>query len=185
MAVPVAYAASLLSFVVRCPLANAPEFSLVVLQMLLSAKACSVVGRGGALYWWLSSCFSMGLLCHPLAGFWILQHLCIGGAQPTVSYRGSSVWNWLTMNELLHVEHHDLAKLSWRHTQKLRDIAPELYDGLHSETSVCSLLKSWLRNEVTGAGEHGLDFGCRHVWGCVAGPDDSDYEYESDATQDL
>eukprot|EP00045_Choanoeca_perplexa_P010588 m.108078 g.108078 ORF g.108078 m.108078 type:complete len:490 (+) comp15329_c0_seq1:109-1578(+) len=48
-------------------------------------------------------------------------------AQPTLSYYGSSLWNWLTMNELLHVEHHDFQHMPWTKTPQLSRIAPEFY----------------------------------------------------------
>merc|ERR1712039_877944 len=100
-------------------------------------------GVFGALYLLLSAFFSMGFLCHPLVAFWLLQHKCIGGAQPTVSYYGSSVWNFLCLNELLHVEHHDLMGISWRHLPKLRSVAPELY-RIEAEESILAMILSWL-----------------------------------------
>eukprot|EP00730_Choanoeca_flexa_P013788 TRINITY_DN5711_c0_g1_i2.p1 TRINITY_DN5711_c0_g1~~TRINITY_DN5711_c0_g1_i2.p1 ORF type:complete len:344 (+),score=38.82 TRINITY_DN5711_c0_g1_i2:583-1614(+) len=48
-------------------------------------------------------------------------------AQPTLSYYGSSLWNWLTMNELLHVEHHDFQHIPWTKTPQLSRLAPEFY----------------------------------------------------------
>lgn len=165
--VPVAYIASLISFAIVHPAANISEIRLILLHICMSIKACYVVGRTGAFYLWLSSCFSMGMFLHPLAGFWILQHLCVGGVQPTVSYVGSKLWNWLTLNELLHVEHHDLSRLSWRHLPRLKELAPELYDGLYHESSVSGLLLSWLRGEKLTA--DGMDFGCRDAWGCRPG----------------
>eukprot|EP00928_Gymnodinium_smaydae_P028552 TRINITY_DN21740_c0_g1_i1.p1 TRINITY_DN21740_c0_g1~~TRINITY_DN21740_c0_g1_i1.p1 ORF type:complete len:397 (+),score=40.05 TRINITY_DN21740_c0_g1_i1:60-1250(+) len=171
MLVPVAYAVSLLTMFFRFPRDNIGELSLVTMQVALAWPAWSTVGMSGVCYFLLSSWFSMGFLCHPLAGFWILQHLCVGGIQPTVSYRGSGIWNWLCLNELLHVEHHDFAKLSWRHLGKLRHAAPELYDGLYDECSLMTLLWSWLqgadlmkKDSVLRGQTHNLDFACRRVW---------------------
>ncbi|EGD76531.1 hypothetical protein PTSG_07648 [Salpingoeca rosetta] len=107
----------------------------------------------------LSSAFSMGLLCHPCITFWLLQHTCLNPpppraaplcpeemedvvtgalnntavfhspAQPTVSYYGSAIWNWLTLNELLHVEHHDFSRVPWTQLQTLTHILPSMYRG--------------------------------------------------------
>lgn len=39
----------------------------------------------------------------------------------------SSVWNWLTLNELLHVEHHDFCTVPWTRLPSLTQAAPEFY----------------------------------------------------------
>ena len=72
--------------------------------------------------------FGNGFLCHPLMGFWIMQHLCHSvehgdhqiGMQPTMSYSGSPLWNLLNFNALSHVEHHDFARCPWTRLHKLR-----------------------------------------------------------------
>ena len=50
-------------------------------------------------------------------------------AQPTVSYYGSALWNWLSLNELLHVEHHDLSGVPWTRLPELTRAVPGLYHG--------------------------------------------------------
>lgn len=76
----------------------------------------------------------------------------------------------LCLNELLHVEHHDLMGMSWRHLPKLRTVAPELY-GIQAERSILALIVSWLTDGtdqaswvqwLTGGKENAeWDFGCR------------------------
>lgn len=39
----------------------------------------------------------------------------------------SALWNWLTVNELLHVEHHDFSNVPWTRLPQLTKIAPEFY----------------------------------------------------------
>ena len=68
---------------------NIKELSIVLLDFSLTTFVYYKIGAVGAAYLLLSSLFSMGFLCHPLAGFWILQHLCVGQVQPTTSYNGS------------------------------------------------------------------------------------------------
>ncbi|EDQ88166.1 uncharacterized protein MONBRDRAFT_9500 [Monosiga brevicollis MX1] len=50
-------------------------------------------------------------------------------AQPSLSYYGSTMYNWLTVNELLHVEHHDFAQIPWTRLPWLARLAPQLYHG--------------------------------------------------------
>lgn len=159
--IPVAYFLSLAAFTIYDFRANVKEVSLVTLDLVFTAFTHVLVGRAGAVYLFLSSCFSMGLLGHPLVGFWLLQHLCGGGVQPTVSYYGSSVWNWLCLNELLHVEHHDLAGISWRHLPRLRELMPEMYDGLFCELSLFGLIHAWLTSDRENVS---WDFACRVRW---------------------
>lgn len=155
---------------IRCAMfdwrSNTKELSLFSLDLALKCTAYYSVGSTGAVYLYLSSLFSMGFLCHPLAAFWILQHLCVGGAQPTTSYKGSALWNTLCLNELLHVEHHDLAGVAWRHLPRLRELAPELYEPLYAETSVFSLIWAWgTAGSPGGDKRFEWDFACRTHWG--------------------
>lgn len=145
---------------------NRKELTLATLHFILSGFAHYKLGFVGAVYLSLSSWFSMGFMCHPLVGFWILQHLCVSGAQPTASYTGSWLWNMLCLNELLHVEHHDLASVAWRHLPRLAEIAPEFYGNLHAETSIISLIGAWASGGSPGGDPRfSWDFACRTEWG--------------------
>lgn len=138
---------------------NKDELVMFGIDCLLTGAVYVMAGSVGAAYLWLSSLFSMGFLCHPLMAFWILQHLCASSmTQPTVSYYGSRVWNLLCLNQLLHVEHHDLAMITWWHMPKLQKLAPDLYEDLHAESSVFRLILSWLRAD--GEKTESIDFTC-------------------------
>eukprot|EP00930_Biecheleria_cincta_P005299 TRINITY_DN10621_c0_g1_i1.p1 TRINITY_DN10621_c0_g1~~TRINITY_DN10621_c0_g1_i1.p1 ORF type:complete len:408 (-),score=44.06 TRINITY_DN10621_c0_g1_i1:265-1488(-) len=127
---------------------NKDELVMVGMDCLLTGAVYVMAGTVGAVYLWMSSLFSMGFLCHPLIAFWILQHLCASSkTQPTVSYYGSQFWNLLCLNQLLHVEHHDLTIITWWHMPKLRKLVPDLYDDLYTERSVFQLILSWLRSD--------------------------------------
>ncbi|GMH55195.1 hypothetical protein TL16_g01843, partial [Triparma laevis f. inornata] len=103
-----------------------------------------------SLYLVFSGAFSMGFLGHPYLGFWLLQHLCVYDgkspihAQPTVSYYGNDLWNYLNYNILLHVEHHDFSKIPWHKVHNLRRIAPEYYTKLKYSTSILELMRFWI-----------------------------------------
>lgn len=165
LAVPVFYNVSLAVYALRDIRANLKELSVVSLDLMLTVAAHACVGWVGAAYLFLSSCFSMGLFCHPLLAFWILQHYCARdaerNAQPTVSYGGSTLWNWLCLNELLHVEHHDLASVSWRHLPELHKLSPQHYSNIYTEMSIFQLIGRWL---VTPEGDPSWDFACRAKW---------------------
>lgn len=110
-------------------------------------------GGGRALaYLILSMAFGNGFLCHPLIGFWLMQHLCHTTArgpdkiamQPTVSYDGNPVWNLLNFNALSHVEHHDFSRCPWTKLPELRRLAPEFYLGMYHVTSIRALVWMWV-----------------------------------------
>jgi sphingolipid delta-4 desaturase len=155
--------------------ANRKELFLLTLDLSLTITVHYMVGSVGAAYLLLSSFFSMGFLCHPLVGFWLLQHLCVipgNGSQPTVSYYGSHIWNWLCLNELLHVEHHDFAGVSWLRLPRLREIAPDFYETLYVENSIFGLILRWARDGDTETrdGLFSWDFACRTHWGYMRRP---------------
>jgi len=159
--VPITYNYSLLSYAMRDLKANRRELAFVFSDSCLTIAAHMLAWWTGAAYLLLSAFFSMGFLCHPLVTFWLLQHLCVDAVQPTVSYSGSKLWNFLCLNELLHVEHHDLSGISWRHLPKLHSAAPELYSRIHTETSLFRLISDWLFDTNW---HFGWDFACRQKW---------------------
>jgi fatty acid desaturase len=57
------------------------------------------------------------------------------------------VWNFLNFSELYHVEHHDFPRVAWTHLPKLREIAPEYYTNLKSETSIFAVIKEYLTTD--------------------------------------
>lgn len=179
--VPLAYAASLLFYMLYNFRDNLKELGMIIMHVLIFCLAASYVGRYGTWYWILSSWFSMGFLAHPLAAFWILQHKCVGGEQPTVSYYGSRIWNLLCLNELLHVEHHDFSSLGWRYLPRLREVAPDLYEGsggtpggpkggLYAETSIFDIIYTWLCSASEGVARGTIDFACKEQWGYSSFP---------------
>jgi fatty acid desaturase len=125
-------------------------------------------GVRALLYLWLSAGFSLGLACHPLLGFWLIQHqprsreprlsaraleLCdrLGAGvvalpmpQPSLSYSGSWLWGVVNFGELQHVEHHDFPAVVAAHYPQLRRAAPEFFDCLESCPSVLAAAREWL-----------------------------------------
>ncbi len=93
-------------------------------------------GLAGIAYLLLSFFFSIGL--HPLGARWIQEHYTYDPAQETMSYYGPA--NLMTLNVGYHNEHHDFPSIPWNRLPKLRELAPDYYDTLQSETSWTKLL---------------------------------------------
>ncbi|KEG11029.1 putative fatty acid desaturase, putative,sphingolipid delta 4 desaturase [Trypanosoma grayi] len=85
---------------------------------------------GGWSLLYFVACIFLGASWHPFAGHFISEHFIFKGEgkQETFSYYGPL--NWLTWNAGYHVEHHDFPNIPWTRVHKLRQIAPEFYDGL-------------------------------------------------------
>ena len=82
------------------------------------------------IYLFVSALFTTGFL-HPLAFGLMLSNSHFHGYQcyqPSASNYGPV--NWITFNFGLHTEHHDLAAVPWNRLGRLRQMAPEYYDGL-------------------------------------------------------
>jgi fatty acid desaturase len=87
--------------------------------------------------------------------FWLIQHQCAADAidegeeawQPTVSYYGSDVANWLNFGELYHVEHHDFPRIPFNKIHRCRKIAPEFYDHLYASQSIFGDIKSMITSD--------------------------------------
>ena len=99
-------------------------------------------GAKAFIYLILSSLFSVGL--HPLGARWIQEHYVVKDNQETYSYYGPL--NKLALNVGYHNEHHDFMYVSWRNLPKVKRLAPEFYDSLHSHNSWTSLLLLFLKN---------------------------------------
>jgi len=147
---------------------NKVEMAHFVTESTLTCVVFWYCGGGwsSSLYLVFSGAFSMGFLGHPYLGFWLLQHLCVydpaspTSAQPTVSYYGDTLWNYLNYNILLHVEHHDFSKIPWHKVHTLRKIAPEYYTDLKYSTSITELMSFWIFSKGKK-----MDFCCEHVFG--------------------
>jgi sphingolipid delta-4 desaturase len=56
----------------------------------------------------------------------------------------------VSFNVGYHNEHHDLVTIPWSRLPRVRQIAPEFYDGLHAYTSWTALLARFVRDpEIT------------------------------------
>jgi sphingolipid delta-4 desaturase len=102
-------------------------------------------GSYGLVYLHLSAAFSLGALCHPYWGFWLIQHMPNkDGTQLTLSYTGSRLWHILNFGELYHVEHHDFPRIPWTRLHLCQEIAPEYYKDLDGRDSIIDAIREWV-----------------------------------------
>lgn len=94
----------------------------------------------------ISSLIVMGL--HPVAGHYISEHYVFREGQETYSYYGSL--NRLTFNVGYHNEHHDFPYIPGSRLARLRSIAPEFYDTLHSHSSWTRTLFEYISRPELG-----------------------------------
>ncbi len=101
------------------------------------AAVIGFMGWNALAYLFFASIFAIGL--HPLGARWIQEHyLTFPGDQETFSYYGPA--NVVALNVGYHNEHHDLMRVPWTRLPRLKRLAPELYEPLHSHRSWTRLL---------------------------------------------
>ena len=112
-----------------------------VVQFAFDVAVFVLWGPKALAYLVLSLFFGIGL--HPLGARWVQRHYMVdGGEQETFSYYGPL--NRLALNVGYHNEHHDFPSVPWNNLPKLRQTAPEAYDGLAYHSSWTKLLFRFL-----------------------------------------
>jgi sphingolipid 4-desaturase/C4-monooxygenase len=109
----------------------------IVVTDLLIWRFCGV---RGLTYVLLSTVVGIGL--HPVGARWVQEHYTFHAGQETYSYYG--VLNTIQFNIGYHNEHHDLVKVPWVYLPKIKALAPEFYDHLHSHRSWTRVLLQFL-----------------------------------------
>jgi sphingolipid 4-desaturase/C4-monooxygenase len=114
---------------------GAEAFNLL-LQVAFNVAIFYVWGGKALAYLPISSLLVMGL--HPIAGHYISEHYVFRDGQETYSYYGPL--NALSFNVGYHNEHHDFPYIPGSRLARLRALAPEFYDNLHSHRSWAATL---------------------------------------------
>lgn len=118
----------------------------IAVEVAFLAGMTYFLGWNALAYLALASVFSIGL--HPVGARWIQEHYVFRAPQETYSYYGPL--NRLCLNVGYHNEHHDLVRVPWTRLPRLKAMAPEFYDSLHSHRSWTMLLLRFLFDrEVT------------------------------------
>lgn len=114
----------------------------IVVEIAAMALLVRMAGWGPFVYLLASSILAIGL--HPLGARWVQEHFALVPGQETYSYYGPL--NRVSFNIGYHNEHHDIVTIPWSRLPRVRRIAPEFYDGLHSYQSWTGLLVRFLRD---------------------------------------
>jgi sphingolipid delta-4 desaturase len=111
----------------------------IAVSLTFDVAVASVLGPRALVYLAASLVFAVGP--HPLGARWIQEHYLVwGDLQETSSYYGPL--NTVALNVGYHNEHHDFPGVPWNRLPRVKALAPELYDHLHSHRSWTRL---WLR----------------------------------------
>jgi sphingolipid delta-4 desaturase len=113
-----------------------------LVQLAFDVAVYAWLGPKAFFYLLFSTFFGLGL--HPLGARWIQEHYLTGGEQETFSYYGPL--NRVAFNVGYHNEHHDFPSVPWNRLPRIRETAPEAYDGLVFHRSWSALLLRFLRD---------------------------------------
>lgn len=75
----------------------------------------------------------------------LLEHFVFRDGQETYSYYGP--YNFITLNNGYHTEHHDFANIPWNRLPQITRIAPEFYHDRHVHGSYVSVIRTFINNE--------------------------------------
>ncbi|XP_078427434.1 fatty acid desaturase family protein [Wolffia australiana] len=107
------------------------ELLNLLVQLSLDAALVAFAGWRSLAYLVLATFVGGGL--HPAAGHFISEHYVFSPRQETYSYYGPL--NLLTWRVGYHNEHHDFPRIPGSRLHRVKEIAPEFYQPLHSYRS--------------------------------------------------
>ena len=111
-----------------------------LIQIAFDVAVWAWLGPKAFFYLLFSTFFGLGL--HPLGARWIQEHYVFAPPQETYSYYGPL--NTVAFNVGYHNEHHDFPSVPWNRLPRIRQAAPEAYDGLFVHRSWTRLLLRFL-----------------------------------------
>lgn len=122
------------------------EFINLVIQIALDAAMVYFWGWRSFAYLILSTFVGGGM--HPMAGHFISEHYVFEPEQETYSYYGPL--NFLTWHVGYHNEHHDFPRIPGNKLHKVKEIAPEYYEGLESYRSWSQVIYMYIMDRTVG-----------------------------------
>ncbi|KAJ8428875.1 hypothetical protein Cgig2_010817 [Carnegiea gigantea] len=122
------------------------EFTNLFIQLALDAAMVYLYGWRSFGYLILSTFVGGGM--HPMAGHFISEHYVFHPDQETYSYYGPL--NLLTWHVGYHNEHHDFPRIPGTKLHKVREIAPEFYEGLESYKSWSQVIYMYITDRTVG-----------------------------------
>lgn len=122
------------------------EFINLTIQLALDASMVYFFGWRSLGYLIASTFVGGGL--HPMAGHFISEHYVFNPNQETYSYYGPL--NLLTWHVGYHNEHHDFPRIPGTRLHKVKEIAPEYYEGLESYKSWTQVIYRYIMDPTVG-----------------------------------
>lgn len=122
------------------------ELTNLTIQVALDASMVYFYGWRCFAYLIASTFVGGGL--HPMAGHFISEHYVFNPDQETYSYYGPL--NLLTWHVGYHNEHHDFPRIPGTKLHKVREIAPEYYEGLESYKSWSQVIYMYIMDRTVG-----------------------------------
>jgi sphingolipid delta-4 desaturase len=119
-------------------------------QVTIDVVVLLAWGPAALIYLALSYWLSVGL--HPVGTRVVQEHFFVEDGQETHSYVGPC--NLAEMNFGYHVEHHDFPSVPWYDLPKVRRLAPEFYEGVHTYRSRLRLLLEFVFSREWNLNRH-------------------------------
>ncbi|KAK4787913.1 hypothetical protein SAY86_011746 [Trapa natans] len=122
------------------------EFVNFAIQIALDFAMVYFFGWKSFAYMILSTFVGGGM--HPMAGHFISEHYVFNPKQETYSYYGPL--NLMTWSVGYHNEHHDFPRIAGSKLYKVKEIAPEYYEGLESYRSWSQVIYMYIMDCAVG-----------------------------------
>ncbi|KAH9626971.1 hypothetical protein KSS87_017822 [Heliosperma pusillum] len=122
------------------------EFTNLSVQLSLDISMVYFYGWKSFAYLIASTFVGGGM--HPMAGHFISEHYVFNPTQETYSYYGPL--NYLTWHVGYHNEHHDFPRIPGTKLHKVKEIAPEYYDGLELYKSWSQVIYNYVMDSTIG-----------------------------------
>lgn len=122
------------------------EFTNFAIQLTLDAAIVYFYGWRSFLYLIASTFVGGGM--HPMAGHFISEHYVFYPEQETYSYYGPL--NFLTWHVGYHNEHHDFPRIPGSKLHKVKEIAPEYYEGREAYESWSQVIYMYVMDRTVG-----------------------------------
>eukprot|EP00252_Welwitschia_mirabilis_P018006 TRINITY_DN40150_c0_g1_i1.p1 TRINITY_DN40150_c0_g1~~TRINITY_DN40150_c0_g1_i1.p1 ORF type:complete len:326 (-),score=46.94 TRINITY_DN40150_c0_g1_i1:182-1159(-) len=114
----------------------------------LSFDVFLIVNFGWRSFAYLILATFLGGGMHPMAGHFISEHYVFQKGQETYSYYGPL--NLLTWSVGYHNEHHDFPRIPGSRLHKVKDIAPEFYEGFSYYKSWTQVIYMYIMDQTVG-----------------------------------
>ncbi|KAJ6839463.1 sphingolipid delta(4)-desaturase DES1-like [Iris pallida] len=122
------------------------EFTNLLVQLSLDASLVCIWGWKPLAYLILSTFVGGGM--HPMAGHFISEHYVFHPDQETYSYYGPL--NLMTWSVGYHNEHHDFPRIPGSRLHKVKEMAPEYYEGIESYRSWSQVIYMYIMDRTIG-----------------------------------